>query len=450
VSYLPHTDAERKTMLEAIGVANLEELFADVPARVRFPALDLPAPISELELARVARDIAAANTDLDDCACFLGAGAYRHFRPATVDYVLRRGEFYTSYTPYQPEASQGMLQAMFEYQSLICRLTAMEVSNASHYDGATALAEAVLLALDSTKGDRTKVVISPCVHPQYRAVLRTYLHGSEATVTGDERLENGVAELEAMLDARTAALVIQDPNFFGQFEDVEGLAEAVHAAGALLIVIADPIALGLFRPPGEYGADVAVAEGQPLGLPLSYGGPRLGIFASRKAYLRRMSGRIVGETVDTEGRRGYVLTLGTREQHIRREKATSNICTNAALMALGAAVYLATLGKSGMAQVARLCYQKSRYAAGRICEVTGLPINPHAPRRPYFREFVVRLGRPVAEVNRVLLEEHRILGGYDLGQDYPSLRDHMLVAVTEMNTREEIDRLARALKAACR
>jgi len=450
VSYLPHTDADRRAMLEAIGVAGLEALFADVPARVRFPSLDLPAAISELELARLARELAGANTDIEGCARFLGAGAYHHFRPATVDYVLRRGEFYTSYTPYQPEVSQGMLQAMFEYQSLICRLTAMEVSNASHYDGATALAEGVLLALDSTKGDRTKVVISPTVHPQYREVVRTYLHGSEATVTGDERLENGIAELKAMLDARTAALVIQDPDFFGQFVDVEGLAEAVHAAGALLIVIADPIALGLFRPPGEYGADVAVAEGQPLGLPLSYGGPRLGIFASRKAYLRRMAGRIVGETVDADGRRGYVLTLGTREQHIRREKATSNICTNAALMALGAAVYLATMGKSGMTKVARLCYQKSHYAAAKIHEVAGLSINPHAPLRSYFREFVVRLGRPVAEVNRVLLEEHRILGGYDLARDYPSLQGHMLVAVTEMNTREEIDRLARALKAVCR
>ena len=450
MSYLPHTDADRKTMLEAIGVARMEDLFADVPARVRFPALDLPAAISELELARVAQELAVANADVEDCARFLGAGAYHHFRPATVDYVLRRGEFYTSYTPYQPEASQGMLQAMFEYQSMICRLMAMEVSNASHYDGATALAEGVLLALAAARGNRTRVVISPAVHPQYRAVVRTYLQGAEATVTGDERLENGIAELKAMLDEQTAALVIQDPNFLGQFEDVEGLAEAAHAVGALLIVVADPIALGLFRPPGEYGADVAVAEGQSLGLPLSYGGPRLGIFASRKAHLRRMSGRIVGETVDVEGGRGYVLTLSTREQHIRREKATSNICTNAALMALGAAVYLATMGRSGMAKVARLCYQKSRYAAERIREVAGLPINPHAPQRPFFKEFVVRLGQPAAEVNRVLLEEHRILGGYDLGQDYPSLQGHMLLAVTEMNTRAEIDRLAQALNTVCR
>jgi glycine dehydrogenase subunit 1 len=437
-------------MLEAIGVASLEDLFADVPAHARFPALQLPAAVSELELTRMMQEIADANTTMDGCARFLGAGTYHHFRPATVDYVMRRGEFGTSYTPYQPEVSQGMLQAMFEYQSMICGLTAMEVSNASHYDGATALAEGVLLALASTKGNRTKVVISPAVHPQYREVVRTYLHGSEANVTGDEQLEYGIAELTAMLDDRTAALVIQNPNFFGHFEDVQHLAEAVHAAGALLIVVADPIALGLFQPPGDYGADVAVADGQSLGLPLSVGGPRLGIFAARKAHLRRMSGRIVGETVDVEGRRGYVLTLSTREQHIRRAKATSNICTNAALMALGAAAYLATLGKSGLAQVARLCYQKSHYAADTIRRVAGLPVNHRDAQRPYFREFVVQLGRPVAEVNSILLEEHRILGGYDLGQDYPSLQNHMLVAVTEMNTRAEIDRLAEGLRAACR
>lgn len=450
MTYLPHTDADRRTMLETIGVASFEDLFADVPARARFPTLALPSAISELELARITLELAGANTNVEDCARFLGAGAYHHFRPATVDYVLRRGEFYTAYTPYQPEASQGMLQAMFEYQSMICRLMAMEVSNASHYDGATALAEGVLLALSSTKGNRTKVVISPAVHPQYREVVRTYLHGSETTVVGDDRLENGITQLKTMLDEKTAALVIQNPNFLGQFETIEGLADAVHAVGALLIVIADPIALGLFRAPGEYGADVAVAEGQALGLPLSYGGPRLGIFASRKAYLRRMAGRIVGETLDAEGHRGYVLTLSTREQHIRREKATSNICTNAALMALGAAVYLATMGRSGMRKVAKLCYDNSHYAAEQIRQVAGLSVNPSDPMRPFFKEFVVRLTRSVDEVNRILQEEYRILGGYDLGQNHPSLQNHMLLATTEMNTRAEIDRLAQALKAVCR
>ncbi len=381
-------------------------------------------------------------------ACFLGAGAYHHYIPPTVDYVLRRGELYTSYTPYQPEISQGMLQTMFEYQSMICRLTGMEVSNASHYDGATALAEGVLLALDAAKGDRSKVLLSPALHPQYREVVRTYMRGAGADVLGDEDQGTDLAELSARLDEQTAAVVIQNPNFFGQFEDVQDLAEAVHAVGALLIVVVDPIALGLFQPPGAYGADVAVADGQPLGIPLSFGGPHLGIFATRKAYLRRLAGRLVGETRDVEGRRGYVLTLGTREQHIRRAKATSNICTNAALTALAASVYLATLGKSGLRQVARLCYDKAHYAARRISELPGLVVNPQAPDKPFFKEFVVRLPKPVAQVNQVLLEESRIIGGYDLGQHHQQLDSHMLIAVTEMNTRSAIDGLVEALRRA--
>ncbi|MEN8196680.1 MAG: aminomethyl-transferring glycine dehydrogenase subunit GcvPA [Pseudomonadota bacterium] len=448
MKYLPHTDDDRKAMLDAIGVAALEDLLGDVPAGVRFPDLELPAPCTEMEIGREMQRLAERNDDPDRRDCFLGAGTYRHYRPATVDYVLQRGEFYTSYTPYQPELSQGMLQAMFEYQSMICRLTGMEVSNASHYDGATSLAEGVLLTLSAAKRERNKIILSPGVNPQYREVVRTYLRGADAEIIGEEGPKTGTGELKASLNDRTAALVIQNPNFLGQFEEVDGLASAVHGAGALLIVVADPIALGLFQPPGAHGADIVVAEGQSLGIPPSFGGPHLGIFATNKAHLRNLAGRLVGETVDAEGKRGYVLTLGTREQHIRRAKATSNICTNAALTALGAAVYLATMGKSGLRRVAELCYHKSHYAASRIGELPGFGVNPQAPDKPFFKEFVVELPRPADEVNRILLDEYGIIGGYDLGRDFPHLDCHMLIAVTEMNTRSSIDRLVEGLRQA--
>jgi glycine dehydrogenase subunit 1 len=446
MSYVPHTDAERSDMLAAIGLARMDELFPDVPARVRFPKLNLPPPASELDIAREMRALAARNLAVDPSLSFLGAGTYHHFRPATVDYVLSRAEFYTSYTQYQPEVSQGMLQALFEYQSMICRLTGMEVSNASHYDGATALAEAVLLALNVAQGKRSTIILSPDVHPQYRDVVKTYLRGTHAaTVVGDDDGALDLDRLTALLDQETAALVIQNPNFFGQCESIDGLAEAVHRAGALLVVVTDPIALGLFKPPGDYGADVVVADGQSLGIPPSFGGPHLGIFAARMAHVRRLSGHLVGATVDSDGRRGYVLTLATREQHIRRAKATSNICTNSALCALGAAAYLTTMGKSGLRQVAELCFHKSHYAAAEIGKLKGFTVNPQAPARPFFKEFVVKLPRPVADVNQQLSKHYGMIGGYDLGRDYPHLKDHMLLAVTETNTRAAIDRLVRAL-----
>jgi glycine dehydrogenase subunit 1 len=428
MGYVPHTDAERREMLAAIGVSGMEDLFPDIPAHVRFPKLALPPATSELDIAREMSELASRNFPIDPSHSFLGAGTYHHFRPATVDYVLSRGEFYTSYTQYQPEVSQGMLQALFEYQTMICRLTGMEVSNASHYDGATSLAEAVLLALNVAQGKRNKIILSPAVHPQYRAIVKTYLSGTHA----------------ASVVGETAALVIQHPNFFGQFEAVEGLADAVHRAGALLIVVTDLIALGLFRSPGSFGADIVVAEGQPLGIPASFGGPHLGVFATRMAYVRRVSGHLVGETVDADGKRGYVLTLSTREQHIRRAKATSNICTNSAVCALGAAVYLATMGKSGLRQIAELCFHRSHYAAGEIARLKGFAVNPQAPAQAFFKEFVVRAPLPVSEINKHL-RKHGIIGGYDLGRDYPHLAQHMLVAVTEMNPRESIDRLVRAL-----
>jgi glycine dehydrogenase subunit 1 len=433
-------------MLAAIGVSGMAELFASVPASVRYPDLKLPPPASELEVTREMQALAGRNLAVDPALSFLGAGAYQHVRPATVDYVLSRGEFSTSYTQYQPEVSQGFLQALFEYQSMICRLTGMEVSNASHYDGATALAEAVLLALNVAAGKRRKIVLSPAVHPQYRAVLRTYLLGSHAAaIVGEADEAVNIDRLKAQLDQDTAALVIQNPNFFGQCEPVDGLADAVHRAGALLIVVTDPIALGLSQPPGTYGADVVVADGQALGIPPSFGGPHLGIFATRMAHVRRISGHLVGETVDADGRRGYVLTLATREQHIRRAKATSNICTNSAVCALAAATYLATLGKRGLRGVAELCFHKSHYAAGEIGKLKGFAVNPQAPMQPFFKEFVVQLPGPAADINARLRERHGIVGGYDLGRDYPGLQNRMLIAVTEINTRAAIDRLVAAL-----
>ena len=448
MSYIPHTDTEREAMLQTIGVARLEDLFTDIAQRLRFPDLNLPTAVSELELERELIQLAQSNTDLQQHACFLGAGVYHHYRPASVDEVLRRGEFYTAYTPYQPEASQGMLQAMFEYQSMICQLTGMEVSNASHYDGATALAEAVLLALNAAPGQRTNVILSPALHPQYRAVVKTYLQGSDARALGDQDLQADTSDVIGLMDDATAALIVQNPNFFGQFEPVQALADAAHQAGALLIVVPDPIALGRFQPPGAYGADIVAAEGQPLGIPPAFGGPHLGIFATRQALLRKIAGRLIGATVDTEGQRGYVLTLSTREQHIRREKATSNICTNAALTALAAAVYLATLGKSGLRQIAELCYHKSHYAAARIGQLSGFEINPQAPAKRFFKEFVLRLPRPAGEVNAVLRDEFGLIGGYDLSRDYPHLDNTMLIAVTEMNSKADIDHLIEGLRQA--
>jgi glycine dehydrogenase subunit 1 len=445
MTYIPHTDGETGEMLAAIGLSRMDDLFADVPAALRFPTLDLPPPLSELEILGEMRALAARNLDVDPSLSFLGAGIYHHFRPATVDDVLRRGEFYTSYTQYQPETSQGMLQALFECQSMICRLTGMEVSNASHYDGATALAEAVLLALNVGQDRRRKIIVSPAVHPQYRAVVRTYVSGIAATIVGDEDGRSELGALKQTLDDETAALVIQNPNFFGQCEPVDGLADAVHRAGALLIVVTDPIALGLLRPPAAYGADVVVAEGQSLGIPPSFGGPHLGIFATRMAHVRRISGHLVGETVDAVGRRGYVLTLATREQHIRRAKATSNICTNSAACALAAGVYLATMGQAGLRRIAELCYHKSHYAAAEIAKLAGFAVNLQTPTAPFFKEFMVRLPRPCAEVN-ARLREQGIIGGYDLGTDYPHLANQMLIAVTEMNTRASIDRLVGALR----
>jgi len=442
--YIPHTDSDREAMLQTIGVKSLEQLFQDVPPAHRFPDLKLPPALTEMEVLAEMQEIASVNDTVDEMTCFLGAGAYHHYIPAAVDAVLRRGEFYSAYTPYQPEISQGTLQAIFEYQSLIAALTGMEVCNASHYDGATAVAEAVNMAYANFRSKRNKVILSPALHPQYRETARTYEAGSHILIAGEEPETDpfaGPETLIPLIDDQTALVIVQYPDFFGRICDYTKLAEAVHAAGTLLAVSVNPIALGLLTPPGDYGADIVTGEGQPLGIPLSYGGPYLGLFATRKEYVRKMAGRLVGETVDTRGQRAYVLTLTAREQHIRREKATSNICTNQGLMALASTVYLSLLGKNGLRQVAELCYHKAHYAAECISSISGYGM---ASNVPFFNEFVVRCPRSVSEINNHLLE-YGIIGGYDLSQDYPQLANHMLIAVTEMNTRDEIEWLADVL-----
>jgi glycine dehydrogenase subunit 1 len=447
MTYIPHSPKERDEMLATIGVKSLEDLFQDVPARHRFPKLDLPPALTEMEAAAELEELAYANVSTRDLISFLGAGAYNHYIPAVVDHILRRGEFYTAYTPYQPEVSQGTLQAIFEYQSMMANLTGMEVSNASHYDGATAVAEAFSMAHAQFRGKRNKVVISPTVHPQYRATLRTYVQGMDLTLTGDDPkadLEAGPEALAPLIDEDTALVVVQYPDFFGRIYDYTKLFEAAHAKGALVCVAANPITLAILKTPGEMGADIVVGEGQPLGIPLSYGGPYLGFFTTRKQYVHKMAGRLVGETVDARGQRAYVLTLTAREQHIKRERATSNICTNQGLMALATAVYMSVLGKSGLRQVAELCYHKAHYAAEQLSKLKGFEL---CFSDPFFHEFSLCCPKPVEEINEHLLE-HGILGGYDLGQDYPTLKDRMLIAVTEMNTKEDIEALVATLKEA--
>ncbi len=443
MTYVPHTDAERRVMLARIGVESVEDLFDDVPAGYRFPGLFLAEPLSELEVMAELREMSEANADLQHNACFLGAGAYHHFVPSVVGHVIGRSEFYTAYTPYQPEISQGTLQTIFEYQTMICELTGMDVSNASHYDGATALAEALIMALSAARGKRSKVVMAPSVHPEYRATARTYVQGMGVHVMADDRLANDLHALVQMVDDETACLVVQNPDFFGRIVDLTGVAEAVHSRGALLVVVCNPISLGLLKPPGAFGADIVLGEGQPLGIPLSYGGPYLGFFACKEQYVRRMAGRLVGETVDIDGTRGYVLTLSTREQHIRRERATSNICTNQGLNVLAAAAYMAAMGRCGLSQVAKLCYHRAHYAAEAISVLDGYTVNLAAP---FFNEFRVGCPRPVNEVNEILLDEYGIVGGYDLSQAYPELENQMLLCVTEMNSADEIDALVQALE----
>jgi len=441
--YIPATDAERAEMLRTIGVGSVEELFADIPARVRLNRpLALPPALSDPELVAEVRRLAAQNVNCDQVACFLGAGAYDHFIPSVVWHLIGRGEFLTAYTPYQAELMQGELQAGYEYQSMLCELTSMDVANASMYDGASALAEAAVMARDLTKRD--EVIVSTAVHPEYRQVLHTYgrplgLHIVEVPQ------QNGLTAPEAIervLSPQTGAVICQHPNFFGCLEDGTALAELAHRAGALLVVaISEPLALGILEPPGRWGADIVAGEGQPLGNHLNFGGPYLGMLATKQEFVRRIPGRLIGATVDTDGRRGFVLTLQTREQHIRRERATSNICTNEALLSLAAAVYMAALGKQGLRHVAELNLQKAAYAKASIARLGSYTLPFGAPT---FNEFVVRTPLAPEELNR-RLRPQGILGGAPLGRWYPDLANAWLVCVTEQRTRAEIDRLVAAL-----
>ena len=416
-------------MLDAIGVGSVDELFEDIPAEYRGPTLDLPPPASELDLGREMRAMSGQNAVPGDFACFLGAGSYRHYVPAVVRQLASRSELMTSYTPYQPEVSQGTLQAHYEFQSLVCQLTGMEVANAGMYDGATSLAEAALMAARVTK--RYRVAVLDTVSPTYLEVLATYFQGPG--------LHMDVVSQDGPLPEEAACLIVQQPGFLGYMEDMEQLAQMAHSRGALLVVSSDPVSLGMFKPAGDYDADIVVAEGQSMGIAPTFGGPYVGIFACKQKYVRQMPGRIVGKTVDTEGKTGYVLTLQTREQHIRRERATSNICTSVGLIALMSTVYMASLGKWGLKRVAELCYHKAHYAASLIAEIPGysLPLDG-----PFFREFVVQCPMPPEEVNRRLLDR-RIIGGLDVSRQVPN---GMLLCCTEVNTREEIEALADALR----
>ena len=427
--YSPNTDADRRKMLEAIGITSVDELFQDIPAQHRGPALNIPDPTAELDLRREIEAMAGENLTPGDYACFLGAGVYRHHVPAVVRQIASRGEYMTSYTPYQPEVAQGTLQATYEFQTLVCQLTGMEVANAGMYEGASSLAEAALMAARITRRERIAVLDS--VSPSYVKVLQTFAQGPGLIL-------DSVSSGSGSLNEGTACLIVQQPNFFGYVEELAELSETAHSHGALLVVYSDPLALGMFKPPGDYDADIVVSEGQSLGVAPSYGGPYVGFFACKERHLRQMPGRIVGKTVDTKGRPGYVLTLQTREQHIRRERATSNICTSVALVALMTTAYMAAMGRRGMRHIAELCYHKAHYAASLIEKVPGysLPITG-----TFFREFVVQCPLPPSEVNRQLLGRG-IIGGLDVS---PAMPNGMLLCVTEMNTGGEIEALAAAL-----
>jgi glycine dehydrogenase subunit 1 len=446
--YIPHTDADCRAMLEAIGVQRVEDLFKIIPEKYRLTKpLHLPEPLSEPDLLRNLQALQSPAVPGTGWSHFLGAGAYHHFIPSVVSSLTSRSEFYTAYTPYQPEISQGTLQAIFEYQTLMCQLTGMEVSNASMYDGASSLAEAVLMSQRITK--RKKILMSQAVHPEYQKVIRTYIDPDQQEIaTIPYKRKEGRTDEEALsglLSEQVGAVVLQSPNFFGVIEDLGPIGEKVHHAGGLLIAgFGEAVAYGILTPPGAWGADIVAGEGQSLGIPVSFGGPYLGVFATLEKYVRNMPGRLVGETVDLDGKRGFVLTLATREQHIRRERATSNICTNEGLCALTATIYLSCLGKEGLREVALMNLSKAEYAKKVVSRVKGCSL---AFSSPTFNEFVIEIERDPEEVLKVLTND-KILGGVSLGRFYPELNHHLLVTVTEMVTKEEIDRWADALERA--
>lgn len=441
--YMPMTEADREEMLNVIGISSVDELFADIPESVRFTRdLAIKEAKSESALLKELSRAAAKNADSKQYASFLGAGVYDHYKPVIVDHVISRSEFYTAYTPYQPEISQGELQAIFEFQTMICELTGMDLANSSMYDGGTALAEAGTLAAGHTK--RKKLLVSETVHPESRDVVRSYADGQQIEVVTIPQKDGvtDIEELKNLLADDTAAVLVQYPNFLGQVEELQTIGELAHDSGALFVVSSNPLALGILTPPGELGADITVGDAQPFGIPEQFGGPHCGYFAVTKKLMRKVPGRLVGETTDDQGRRGYVLTLQAREQHIRRDKATSNICSNQALNALAASVAMTALGKTGAREIAYQNYAKTHYAK-QAFENAGFKVlggNAH------FNEIVVDCKRPVQELNKQLLKQG-IIGGYDLGKTFEGMENHALFAVTEQRTKEEIDALVQEMEA---
>lgn len=443
--FIPNTDRNRKEMLEALGLRSVKELFQNIPEELLLKKnLKIPKGLSEIELVKEMRLLSEKNADLEHYSCFLGAGAYHHFIPSVISHLIGRSEFYTSYTPYQPEVSQGLLQAIYEFQTLICELTGMDVANASMYDGASALAEAMIMAFHIT--GREEVVISGTVHPEYRKVVKTHARAKNLKII-DVGYENGITslkELKEKISSKTAAVLIQNPNFFGSLENTGEIEKITRENKSLSIVtIVEPTSLGLLKPPGKWGADIVAGEGQSFGNPISFGGPYLGFMATKDKYMRKLPGRLVGATTDSKGRRGYMLTLQAREQHIRREKATSNICTNQALCALAATIHLVSLGKKGLRKVAELSIQKAHYAFEKIKGIEGFE---GIFSSPFYNEFVIKC-RDTKKTNQILLKE-KIIGPLELGGYYPELKDHLLFCTTEMNSREEIDKLVATLRKA--
>jgi glycine dehydrogenase subunit 1 len=440
--YIPNNKHDEKFMLDSLGIQSMDELFADIPADVKLNRdLAIGSPMSELELTSHVKDLASKNQGSEQFTCFLGAGAYDHYIPSIIDHITSRSEFYTAYTPYQPEISQGTLQVIFEYQTMITNLTGMDVANASIYDGATACAEASMMSVDNTK--RKTIVVSKTVHPEVRKVLKTYMDFKDMNILEVDH-RDGVTDIEKLrlaVDGNIAGVVLQSPNFFGVIEDLTEAEKIIHQNKSMFIMYTDPIALSILKSPREIGADIVVGEGQVLGNSLSYGGPYLGFMAATSKLMRKMPGRIVGQTEDVDGKRGFVLTLQTREQHIRRHKATSNICSNQALNALRAAVYLITMGKEGLREVAQQCVQKSHYAMEQLTKDGKYTL---AFNKPFFREFVIKSEVDGELVNQKLLD-NKIIGGYHLNKDY-GYQNHLMFSVTEKRTKEEIDNLAKTME----
>lgn len=441
--YIPNTSEDERKMLDSMGLKSIEDVFSDIPDDIKLKrSLNLPQGLSELELLKRTNELANKNLSIDELTCFLGAGCYDHYIPSIIKHIVSKSEFYTAYTPYQAEISQGTLQCIFEYQSMISELTGMDVSNASMYDGATATAEAALMAVESTR--KNKIIISKTVHPETRKVVETYAKFRSIELVEVDMVD-GVTDLDklkSVVDKKTAGIIIQNPNFFGIIEDVKEVEKVTHDNKALFIMNVDPISLGILKSPGELGADIAVGEGQGLGNSISFGGPYIGFMAVKSKLMRKMPGRIVGQTEDLDGKRGFVLTLQAREQHIRREKATSNICSNEALNALTAAVYLTTMGKKGIREVAYQSTEKAHYA---FSELTKSGKVKPLFNKPFFKEFAVTTSKDPAFINEELLK-NKILGGYCLGRDYDSYKNALLFCVTEKRTAQDIEKLVSVME----